>query len=210
MSVRILILAAGDGVRWNKYRGTEKHKVVIEGEVLLERIVKQFSKYSDDIVIVGNDESYRINGTTLYVPLKTINFKDMGKFWSSKDAWSKDRTILVFGDTYFTDEAVETIMKDSREFTFFLRMEGSKITDKPWGEIFSIAFNGSFSEKLKETILDIVTSDAPLTAGGWHLFNKLKPQYESDFFTEIDDWTDDFDYPIDLTHWENKRKTQSP
>jgi hypothetical protein len=55
-----------------------------------------------------------------------------------------------------------------------------------------------------------VTSDAPLTAGGWHLFNKLKPQYESDFFTEIDDWTDDFDYPIDLTHWENKRKTQSP
>jgi hypothetical protein len=101
-------------------------------------------------------------------------------------------------------------MKDSREFTFFLRMEGSKITDKPWGEIFSIAFNGSFSEKLKETILEIVTSNAPLTAGGWHLFNKLKPQYESDFFIEIDDWTDDFDYPIDLTHWENKRKTQSP
>jgi hypothetical protein len=55
-----------------------------------------------------------------------------------------------------------------------------------------------------------VTSDAPLTAGGWHLFNKLKPQYESDFFTEIDDWTDDFDYPINLTQWENKRKTQSP
>jgi hypothetical protein len=101
-------------------------------------------------------------------------------------------------------------MKDNREFTFFLRMEGSKITDKPWGEIFSIAFNGSFSEKLKETILEIVTSDAPLTAGGWHLFNKLKPQYESDFFTEIDDWTDDFDYPINLTQWENKRKTKSP
>jgi molybdopterin-guanine dinucleotide biosynthesis protein A len=55
-----------------KYRGTEKHKVVVEGEVLLERIVKQFSKYSDDIVIVGNDESYRIDGTTLYTPLKTM------------------------------------------------------------------------------------------------------------------------------------------
>jgi hypothetical protein len=176
MPVRILILAAGEGSRWKRYRDTEKHKVVIEGEVLLERIVKQFSKYSDDIVIVGNNESYKVEGTTLYVPLKTINFKDMGKFWSSKDVWSRDRTVLVFGDTYFTDEAVETIMKDSREFTFFLRMEGSKITDKPWGEIFSIAFNGSFSEKLKETILEIVTSDAPLTAGGWCLLTQLFPK----------------------------------
>jgi 2-C-methyl-D-erythritol 4-phosphate cytidylyltransferase len=33
----VFILAAGDGTRWNNYRGAPKHRLVIEEEVLIER-----------------------------------------------------------------------------------------------------------------------------------------------------------------------------
>ena len=204
---RVLVLAAGEGSRWENYRGVQKHKLVIEGEVLIERIVKQFLAYTDDVVVVGSDKSYEVEGARCYIPPYHSKWKDMAKFWSTRLIWSDKRTVLVFGDVYFTDEAVEKIMKDEGEFTFFLRSQGSELTGKPWREIFGIAFNGSFVETLKAKILEIIESDKALRTGGWHLFNSLKADYDHSFFVEIDDWTEDFDYSIDIDRWEERRAT---
>lgn len=76
---RILVLAAGDGSRWENYRGVQKHKLVIEGEVLIERIVRQFSQYSDDVVVVGKDKSYEVKGARCYIPPIITS----GKTWLS-------------------------------------------------------------------------------------------------------------------------------
>jgi hypothetical protein len=204
--VRVLILAAGDGTRWKEFRGTKKHKAIVENEVLIERTVRQFSKYSSEIFIVSNDKLDKIKGTRGYSPTKTYNFKDMDKFWSSKDIWSKHRTVLVFGDVYFTDKAVEVIMKDKEEVTFFLRSTKSKTTGKPWGEIFCMAFNSSFSNRLKESILELVKSGVAVSAGGWWLLYALRKKHNNIFSIEIDDWTEDFDFPWDLDRWEVMRK----
>jgi hypothetical protein len=205
MTTRVLILAAGEGTRWNKYRKTAKHKLVIEGEVLIERTIKQFTKYSNDLVVVGSSKSYEVEGARCYIPPHLSKWKDMAKFLSSKDIWSKERTVLVFGDVYFTDEAVETIMKDEGEFTFFLRDKGSEITGKPWREIFGIAFNGSSNKMLGDRMLEIIKFNKVLGSGGWYLFNDLKRNYKHDFSIEIDDWTEDFDFPQDLDTWEESR-----
>lgn len=202
---RVLVLAAGDGSRWENYRGVQKHKLVIEGEVLIERTVRQFSQYSDDVVVVGKDKSYEVEGARCYIPPYHPKWKDMAKFWSTRDIWSDKRTVLVFGDVYFTDEAVETIMKDEGEFTFFLRSKGSELTGKPWREIFGIAFNGSSNEMLKERILEIIESCRALKTGGWHLHTRLEHEYDDTFSVEIDDWTDDFDFPVDIDRWEERR-----
>lgn len=202
---RVLILAAGEGSRWENYRGVQKHRLVIEGEVLIERTVRQFLKYSSDVVVVGSDESYEVEGARCYIPPYHRKWKDMAKFWSSRDIWSDERTVLVFGDVYFTDEAVETIMKDKGEFTFFLRSKGSTLTGKPWREIFGIAFNGLSNEMLKARILEIIETDRAFRTGGWHLYKRLEHEFKDTFSVEIDDWTEDFDFPVDIDRWEENR-----
>jgi choline kinase len=65
--MKVLIVAAGEGVRWENYRNVPKHIVEVEGEVLLNRTYAQFKRYTDNIVIVSTDPRYAIGQT--YAPL---------------------------------------------------------------------------------------------------------------------------------------------
>jgi choline kinase len=40
VGTRVIVIAAGDGTRWNNYRDTPKHLVTIEKEILLQRKVE--------------------------------------------------------------------------------------------------------------------------------------------------------------------------
>ena len=211
MTTRVLILAAGDAVRWENYRNTPKHRLIIEDEVLIERTARQFLKYTDDVVIVGNKNAHQVEGCSMYVPGQGRNLKDMAKFISSQTIWSDDRTVLLFGDVYFTDEAVETIMSDKKKWRFYLRKGASTITGKGWREIFGISFQASFNRDIHKAILEVVSKNIASTTGGWFLFTHLQrtEDYDKLFTTdnhiEIDDWTEDFDFPDDLDTWEEKR-----
>jgi len=211
MTTRVLILAAGDATRWQNHRGTPKHRLVIEGEVLIERTARQFLKYTKDVVIVGNKNAHQVEGCSMYVPGQGRNLKDMAKFVSSQTIWSDDRTVLVFGDVYFTDEAVETIMSDTKQWRFYLRKEASEITGKPWREIFGISFDASFNKDMNTAILRVVSKNTASSAGGWHLLMELlrtedrNKLFMTDDHINIDDWTEDFDFPKDLDTWEEKR-----
>lgn len=213
---RVLILAAGDGSRWNNYQGVPKHKVVIEGEVLIERIAKQFLKYTDDVIIVARNQSYEVDGCSLYIPKLTKKYKDLDKFMSSQNLWSDSKTVLVFGDVYFTDEAVQTIMSNDNEYCFFLRKRGSKITGKNKEEIFAISFYAKNNNLMLSTIKEIISQNLPFSAGGWLL---LKTLFNMNIgwrhrnvnrYVNIDDWTDDFDYPEDFDRWTYNRKLDLP
>lgn len=219
---RVIILCAGEASRWKNYTGVPKHQVVIEGEILVERTVKQFLKYTDDIVVVYNDDSHEIPGTSSYIANKQEKHKIMDKFLSSHDQWSDTKTIVVFGDVYFTDEAVEAIATNDREWCFFLRKDASQITGKPWGEIFALSFNGSFNQTMLDSINDIVlrqNSSNPQFPAGWILLGYLlKVERIEEIFlpknsysyVNIDDWTDDFDYPQDYDRWIDNRKLYFP
>ena len=211
MTTRVLILAAGDGTRWENYRGTPKHRLIIEDEVLIERTARQFLKYTKDVVIVGNKNAHRVEGCSLYVPGQGRNLKDMAKFMSSQTIWSDDRTVMVFGDVYFTDEAVETIISDTKQWRFYLRKEGSTFTGKGWREIFGLSFDASFNKDMNRAILEVISKNIAFRTGGWFLFKHLQKTEDDNklFITDnhinIDDWTEDFDFPKDLDTWEEKR-----
>ena len=213
MTTRVLILAAGDATRWENYRNTPKHRLIIEDEVLIERTARQFLKYTDDVVIVGNKNAHQVEGCSMYVPGQGRNLKDMAKFISSQTIWSDDRTVLVFGDVYFTDEAVETIMSDTKQWRFYLRKGASTVTGKGWREIFGISFQASFNRDIHKAILEVVSKNIASTTGGWFLFTHLQRTEDenklfiTDNHIEIDDWTEDFDFPDDLITWEEKRMT---
>ena len=198
----VFILAAGSGIRWKDYRGTPKHKTMVEGEVLIERTYRQFSQYTDKIIIVANEEQGL--GQT-YIPPNDKNWRDIAKFWSSKDIWSDDQNVMVFADVYFTDEAVKSIMEDTHTLSFYLRSKASKLTKKPWGEIWGIGFDGLSMEVLKSTMLNIIESKVEYKTGGWKLLDQLTKDNQTINIIEIDDWTEDFDWPSDIRMWEEQR-----
>ena len=198
----VFILAAGSGIRWKDYRGTPKHKTMVEGEVLIERTYRQFSQYTDKIIIVANEEQGL--GQT-YIPPNDKNWRDIAKFWSSKDIWSDNQNVMVFADVYFTDEAVKSIMEDTHTLSFYLRSKASKLTKKPWGEIWGIGFDGLSMEVLKSTMLNIIESKVEYKTGGWKLLDQLTKDNQTINIIEIDDWTEDFDWPSDIRMWEEQR-----
>lgn len=213
MSTRVIVVAAGSGARWNNFRGTPKHLAIVENEVLLERTVNQFLNYTDDVCIVGADDSYKVDGASLYVVKSpNTNWKDGAKFMSSNKLWLREgRTVLVFGDVYFTNSAVKTIMTNKQEWTWFLRKEESKLTGCKWKEIFAFAFNGSMVNTVTQRMLHLISLDQVKTQAGWALYRSMigtttNGLFNNPHFAEIDDWTEDFDFPEDLVTWEELRK----
>jgi CTP:phosphocholine cytidylyltransferase-like protein len=199
----VFILAAGDGTRWNNYRGSPKHRLVVEGEVLIERTYRQFSKYADKVIIVANEE---MGFAETYIPVNNKKWRDIAKFYSSRDIWTEGKNVLVFADVYFTDEAVERIMNDPYGLSFYLRSKGSHLTKKLWKEIWGIGFEGSSIPILESAILKIIESKENYSAGGWRLYDQFTQDKQKFKSIEIDDWTEDFDFPADIDTWEKRRK----
>jgi len=210
---RVIILAAGSGERWKDFRGTPKHLTKIEGKVLLERTCSQFLKYTDDVCVIGLDERYKVEGTSLYtIQSQNTHWRDAAKFLSSKNLWLNDgRTVLVFGDVYFTSEAVKTIMKDKDPFKFFLRTGPSELSGARWKEIFGLSFDQNMARTIGQNLLYLVSMGQIQRQAGWALYRYMigpapSGMFENSHFVEINDWTEDFDFPEDLEIWEEHRK----
>jgi hypothetical protein len=210
---RVIILAAGSGERWKDFRGTPKHLTKIEGKVLLERTCSQFLKYTDDVCVIGLDERYKVEGTSLYaIQSQNTHWGDIAKFLSSKNLWlNNGRTVLVFGDVYFTSEAVKTIMKNKDPFKFFLRTGPSELSGARWKEIFGLSFDQNMAKTIGQNLLYLVSRGQIQTQAGWELYRYMigpapSGMFENPHFVEINDWTEDFDFPEDLEIWEEHRK----
>ena len=210
---RVIILAAGSSTRWNNFRGTPKHLTKVEGKTLLERTCAQFLKYTEDVCVIGLDERYQVDGTSLYViKSDNTNWQDASKFLSAKDLWLRDgRTILVFGDVYFTSEAVKTIMKNKDSFKFFLRQEANEETGAKDKEIFALSFDQTMTEKIAQSVLYLVSTAQMSQQAEWALYRytigtTANGLFNNPYFAEINDWTEGFDSPKDLEIWEEHRK----
>jgi hypothetical protein len=210
---RVIILAAGASERWDNFRGTPKHLTKVEGKVLLERTCEQFLKYTDDVCVIGLDNRYQVEGTSLYViKAQNTHWKDASKFLSSKNLWLNDgRTVLVFGDVYFTSEAVKTIMREKNPFKFFLRTGPNEETGARWKEIFALSFDQTMAQTIGQNLLYLVSMAQAQRQAGWALYTYMigttaNGLFNNPHFIEINDWTEDFDFPEDLEIWEAHRK----
>lgn len=211
---RIIIPAAGRGTRWKNFRGTPKHLAIVNNEILIHRTIKQFSQYSDDLIVIARSPD-NIPARVEY-PLED-EMNDIAKLWSSNHLWSStDRNIIVFGDTWFSSEAVDKIINNKDPIQFFMRTGPSKYTGKAYKEIFAVAFDGEKIEFVRNVIKEIIEENKN-GAGAYLLFMKINKldnvPYRHHFndkksFVEIDDFTDDFDHPNDLVKWEKRFKVR--
>lgn len=220
--IRAIIICAGEATRWKNHLGVPKHLITIDGQTLLERTISllRVRGVTDIHVVSKDDPRYKIKGSKQYIA--KLNYEenvDADKFLSSKELWSrKSRTIVFYGDCYFTKEAMDTIIGyTKREWTLFCRPDASQITGTKWGECFAQSFYPEDIEKHEAMLhytAELYKSGVITRCGGWEHYRAMtgrtgekvrRPHTMTTNYVEINDWTDDFDYPEDYDVWSARR-----
>lgn len=206
-----VIMCAGKSTRWNNYLGVEKQFIEIEGETLLERTIRLLKKNGINDVYLTGDRSLNKFGPVVR-PEQPTGI-ELDKFYNCLPVWNEpDELIFVYGDVFFTDEAMQKICSVSKEFLGFGRFGPSKITGKPWGELFAVkSQNKRYVVESLNKIHEEYKMGKIKLAGGWEFYRQLdnlqllEHKVTKEHFIEIDDFTDDFDFPNDYDVWIKKR-----
>lgn len=207
-SPRAIILADGKGTRWNW--PTPKHLTVINGEVILHRTVRQLSAHGiEDIWITSHDTRYTTPGSTRYEP--PDNLYQIDRFYACRELWLGRATIFLHGDVYFSDAAIDTILNtETVDYRYFQRTHASKITGKPWKEGFAMTVVDTNLLVRACSHLREIAIQTGRTHGEYHqLQGYLEGHGAGQYFEEqlgphgieIDDETEDFDQPSDVSRW---------
>ncbi len=158
------------------------------------------------------------------------NYEDLGeadKYICSSGLWNKNgRTIVLLGDVWFSDEAIKTIVGYKGDsWKAFGRVGKSSYTGCQWRELFSQSFLTKHIESHKKKLITLgnlyKTGEVNISSGWAHLNLMMNLNadtddsgnryLDSDLFTQIDDFTDDFDFPRDYDRWiDNYQKSFNP
>lgn len=217
---RAVIMAAGTGERWADYAGGPKHFLEIDGEQLLPRLVRQLRDKAEIVVSGPPDPRYKLADAALWVPYANPANHEGDAHLGTVPVWDHEgRTILLFGDCWYSDAAMETILGyGGTDWRYFCRFEPSELTGKPWGEGWAWSFYpGSIPDILAawQRVIGLVDSGVLWRCNGWEHYRAMcglpDEQMPIDFHgdygqaTVIDDWTEDFDFPHDLDTYLERR-----
>lgn len=213
---RAILIADGEAKRWGNYMNIPKHLVKIEGEPIIHRAVRLLNERNvRDVHVVGpNDDRYRIEGSQLYRAKKNPKNFDADKFLNSAPLWNLEgRTIVLYGDVFFTEAAMDTIVfSQTEDWRLFCRFDASQLTGTPYGECFAQSFYPKDIDRHREKLLYIAKLKGANTiqrCGGWEHYRAMQGLKGRDVGlhqrlpgrVEIDDWTDDFDSRQDYDRW---------
>jgi hypothetical protein len=145
---------------------------------------------------VTNDKEYLKYGATMHVP-HSIEY-GIEKF---SPELLEDDVCYIYGDCYFTEEAIKTIVEtNTNKIAAFCRRKPSEINNKPYGEMFAFKIHNSiYWKEVFDMLLNKEKSGFAfeIASGGWLLYDNLIEKED----IQIDDRTEDFDYPYDYDNW---------
>ncbi|MBY8342009.1 hypothetical protein LXH13_06170 [Streptomyces spinosirectus] len=224
--MRVIVAAAGSQKKWGGHLGVRSHfapvRSVLEGDEpavpLLERTLTQLAAYTSDVwLTVPADEPgpYEALAAAHGARTHQADAAARNEFESSRPVWRPDTVnVLLLGDVWFTDRALDTILTaaavtstDDDGFRFFGREHASTVTGTPWGEIFANSWRGRNNDRMS-ALTDATRREqdagrADPTKHGWTILRMLQGtplrQHEvrPPWWVEIDDATDDLDFPDD-------------
>lgn len=207
---RAIIMAGGADEKWTSLGGEgRRHFQMVGSERVIDRIVRQLRERAvTDIWIIcpPDDDDYRIEGTHRIEP----TYHEWGHealngiaFWSDSD-----RTLMVYGDTIFSERAMDIIVGYTpRQFRMFGRF-GNGVIKGGGGELFAFSFwpeqHGTWVEAVRESFR-LRDAGVIKRAGSWEGYRIMGGATGADVgrhrlyrsvFTHIGDRiTDDFDTP---------------
>ena len=209
IDAKFIIGCAGRSERWGNHAGVPKHLVKIDGVPLLHRTVDLLRNLgANDISILAFDARYRIEGTRFITPTETA-FKNTAlghsaEYWSS----TKDSVVLL-GDVYFSQQAMRLITSHQGEHIHWFGRKGAGKTGKGWGELFAISIPQHCHQEMRNAFsaVSLAFEEKKIKrATGWECYRFLhklpltKNVFSTDF-TDIDDETEDFDFPSEYEAW---------
>lgn len=206
--MRIILAASGSQQKWGGHLGVPSHFAPLTrhgGQPLIERTIDQLSRYGHDLhITVPPDGRYG----HLQARKHVREWRYFSEYDSTRELWDPEgRTILMLGDVYFTDQAIERILLYAkRQYMVFGRFGPSQITGTPYGEIFAASWWPEQHEQMDKYVRSVhkLRVRGTITRPpGWMLLrswqetplnrHRVTPKY----FTEINDETDDIDFPAD-------------
>lgn len=212
--MRTVILADGGRDVLAEWAGGSRHLIDLEGEPLLERTVRQFSELGD-VVIVG---PYDIPPARRVDPISAPEWGHIEMFAKGIPHLAENgRTNLVFGDVWFSDQAIDIVAGHVDDWRVFGRPGPSKWTGTRWGEYFSFTLypdNLPAFSRAMTAALQAYESGAHHRVTPWEVYYEMeglplkirgKKAHTGPHWVTIDDWTDDFDFIEDVERWRKRR-----
>lgn len=184
-------MADGDMKRWRKsFDNTAdyvpKHLVQIDGESLLQRLVRQLRELDGncEIIITSHSPDYFVEGSKRYEPINNVIELDRFTF-----ELIEDDVCFLYGDTFYTDEAIKKIFDcDNIGLSFFEADES----------IIAVHVHDAYimKECMKKVRLQFLQKSIK-ECKGWQLYYCYKDKYLNESngdkcFNVIDDETKGF------------------
>lgn len=206
--MRVILAASGSQLKWDRHLGVSSHFAPLTrhgGQPLIMRTIEQLQRYGHEVhVTIPGDPAYQVLPATKHL----IQGHRPSEYAACRHLWDPSgRTILLLGDVYFSDQSLDRIMLFAkRQYMVFGRFGPSRITGTPYGEIFAASWWGEHHMQMDEHLATVhkLRAEGTITRPpGWMLLrawqrtplNRHKVQRK--FFMEINDETDDIDFPAD-------------
>jgi len=143
MNTAVLILAAGPASRgWTEEN--PKQLAIIEGKPLIVRTLDQLKErgYDDNVMVVTRSKVIQAIVPRYFEP--AVNIWRSQTILSAQELWA-DRTVIIHGDTIFSDAAMDFIIAEQGPLA--LISVGDKVHTEAW--VFTKEVRGHVIESLK-------------------------------------------------------------
>jgi hypothetical protein len=214
----LLIPCGGEGRRWQQYTGVPKPLITIDGETLVRRTARLFRELVPDVdvYLIGTDPRLAFQGIRLVPPDPEGFGSDFDKLACGWSRWSlRARTWIVWADLYLTELAADWMCKPAQpDLVWYGRLGPGRFTGKPYAELWGCSFLPEQHDRLQAAIRacdELLYSGQLPRALAWSVYEmtaglqvtRTDPprRQRGHGLVEIDDRTEDFDYPEDLDRW---------
>lgn len=206
---RFVIMAGGKGLRWTIESKTStvainKLDVLIDGQPLLARTLAMLEQLgAPGPELCGAPESLRTGRHAVSEP-------SVEGLCGALSGWMADRNdavVILLGDVAWSHDSLSRVCCERPEdIRFYGKLGANRFTGKPWGEIYALSAPSRALEHFSASLRNCACADP--AARLWDLYgavsgttplsrdpHPLWPQ--TPWFSEIEDWTDDIDRPVD-------------
>jgi hypothetical protein len=213
----VIVAAAGSQAKWGGYLGVRSHFAPVrsrlgveEREPLLGRTLRLLAERGvADVWVTAPEEEPGpyVRLATAWGARCVAKGVARDEYVSTRSLWAPEgRTIILYGDVWFTEPALDTVLVHRGEPCFFGRERESALTGSPWGEAFACSWEAEDARRLDSLLADVRAAqergqgDA---SAGWSLLRALQGTplqthvVFAPWWVEIDDATDDIDFPAD-------------
>ena len=145
--MKILILACGSQGRFLYKDYGIKQLLKINGETLIDRMIRQCKPYSKPCVVSWREELVRPDAD-YFTPVNCLYVVDT---LLDCEAMYEEQTVVLLGDVYYTDDCFRQIMEYKGQTAFFTDLN----------DIFAISFNKDFDLNfyVKKTYHDFLETE---------------------------------------------------